>query len=110
MDAKEMREIEARAKEHLRGPLGSEERRQLHAEVARLRVEIEEERAQVVTWMGVTKNAQVQVARLREALRPFAYLVDVVEETHVLNFRGVYITYDQVQECAAAIREGTDDV
>ena len=38
--------------------------------VARLQVEIAEERAQVATWMGVTKRAQADAAWLREALLP----------------------------------------
>jgi hypothetical protein len=47
-------------------------------------------------------------ARLREALQPFAYLAEVMEEGQVLNFRGVYVTHDQVVEARAAIREATE--
>jgi hypothetical protein len=45
------------------------------------------------------------VARLREAAKPFANLGRVMNEGNVLNFRGVYVTYNQVQELVAAIRE-----
>ena len=44
--------------------LGEQEIERLRAEVARLQVEITEERAQVAAWMGVTKGAQADVARL----------------------------------------------
>ena len=44
------------------------------AEVARLQVEIAEERAQVATWMGVTKRAQADAARLREAIEKLEWV------------------------------------
>jgi len=37
------------------------------------------------------------------ALDPLAYLAEVLEPGNVLNFRGVYITYEQAQAAAAAI-------
>lgn len=49
------------------------------------------------------EELEAEVKRLREALRPFAYLAKVMEEGQVLNFRGVYVTYDQVREALVAI-------
>lgn len=45
-----------------------------------------------------------------EALKPFAYLARVMREGEILNHRGVYITWEQAEDAAAAIAkaEGAD--
>ena len=44
---------------------------------------------------------------LLEAIRPFAYLAQVMTGGEVLNFRGVYVTADQAQAAADAVAKAT---
>jgi len=44
---------------------------------------------------------------LLEALRPFAHLTKVLEEGQMLNFRGVYVGFEDARSAAAAIDKAT---
>ena len=43
------------------------------------------------------------IAELLQALEPFAHLARVMEEGQLLNFRGVYVSWDEAQAVEAAI-------
>jgi len=64
-------------------------------QVARLQVEITEERAQVAAWMGVTKRAQTDAARLREALEA----VEWVEGAYAGSMTGYKYFGEQCPWC-----------
>jgi len=56
-------------------------------------------------------NARLIAAapELLEALRPLAYLADILQDGHVLNFQGAYITAEQAQAARAAIAAATGE-
>ena len=55
------------------------------------------------------KELEEDVERLVEALKFFAHLADVLEEGQILNWRGVYITWEQAQAAADAVAKATGD-
>ena len=55
------------------------------------------------------KHSLIEAApELLEALRPFAHLAKVLEEGQFLNFRGVYVSYEDAQKAAAAIAKAAE--
>ena len=65
-----------------------------------------------VCYFGATKQPAYEHARLfaaakdlLEALRPFAHLAKVLDEGHMLNYRGVYIGDQDARAAVAAIAQ-----
>jgi len=73
--------------------------------VARLQVEIAEERAQVATWMGVTKRAQADAARLREALKGILQ----AEDEAGCSFDEQGTDWPDIEVARAALSDTADD-
>jgi hypothetical protein len=55
------------------------------------------------TWQSAVGRKLASWDDLLAALKPFAHLARVMEEGQVLNFRGVYVTWEQAQEAQAAV-------
>jgi len=81
----------------------------MKAHIARAEAELAQARETIATMAALGLEREKEVARLREALKPFSYLAEVMDDGNMLNFRGVYVSTEQAQVAADALKETDHD-